>query len=105
MRVILQVVKFRSGLSPDDVRRTIGERAPAYEALPGLLQKLYIRDPRTGDYGGVYLWDDGTSLQEFRRSELGRSIGEAYRVEGRPRKETFEVMAVLRAAEGLAVTR
>jgi len=39
--VIVQVVKFASGLSDEKVRRTIDERAPSYRAMPGLLQKLF----------------------------------------------------------------
>ena len=39
--MIVQVVKFASGLSDEKVRRTIDERAPSYRAMPGLLQKLF----------------------------------------------------------------
>lgn len=48
-RMIVQVVKYKSGLSDDEVRRVIAERAPRYEALPRLRQKLYIREPETGE--------------------------------------------------------
>jgi hypothetical protein len=47
--MIVQVVKYKSGLSDDEVRRVIAERAPRYEALPRLRQKLYIREPETGE--------------------------------------------------------
>ena len=63
-RMIVQVVKYKSGLSDDDVRRVIAERAPRYEALPQLRQKLYIREPETGEYGGIYVWDDEESMRE-----------------------------------------
>ena len=50
--MIVQVVKYKSGLADDEVRRVIAERAPRYETLPRLRQKLYIREPETGEYGG-----------------------------------------------------
>ena len=102
--MIVQVVKFKTGLSDEEVAQTIAERAPQYEALPGLRQKLYIREQATGEYGGIYLWEDEDSMREFRESELAATIPEAYRVEGAPRVEVFEVVSVLRPELGIAAT-
>jgi heme-degrading monooxygenase HmoA len=99
--MIVQVVMFKSSLSDKDVRRTIEDRAPQYRALPGLLQKLYVKDEETGEYGGIYVWRDEESLQEFRQSELAKTIPEAYKVEGQARRETVEVIYVLREDVGL----
>ena len=38
--MIVQFVKYRTGLSDEEAMRTIADRAPRYEALPGLRQKL-----------------------------------------------------------------
>jgi Putative mono-oxygenase ydhR len=94
--MVVQLVMFKSGLSAEDVRRTIEDRAPQYRALPGLVQKLYVRNGETGEYGGLYVWKDAESLEEFRQSQLSRTIPEAYKVEGQPRRETAEVVYVLR---------
>jgi heme-degrading monooxygenase HmoA len=102
--MIVQVVKFKTGLSDEEVAQTIAERAPQYEALPGLRQKLYVREQATGDYGGIYLWEDEDSMREFRESELAATIPEAYRVEGEPRVEIFEVVSVLRPERSIAAT-
>ncbi|MGH2984254.1 MAG: YdhR family protein [Solirubrobacterales bacterium] len=102
--MIVQVVKYKTGLSDDEAAQTIAERAPQYEALPGLRQKLYIREQGTGDYGGIYIWEDEDSMREFRESDLAATIPEAYRVEGEPRVEIFEVVSVLRAEQGVAPT-
>jgi hypothetical protein len=99
--MIVQTVLFRSGLSDEEVRQTIKDRAPQYRALPGLLQKLYIEDKETGEYGGIYMWKDEASLEAFRRSELARTIPEAYKVEGQARRETVEVIYTLREDVGL----
>ena len=40
--MIIQVVKFQSGLPDEAVRRVMKERAPRFRALPGLLQKYYV---------------------------------------------------------------
>jgi hypothetical protein len=47
--MIVQFVKFPSGLSEEGVRRTMEERAPQFRALPGLLQKYYGRERESGE--------------------------------------------------------
>jgi heme-degrading monooxygenase HmoA len=68
------------------------------------LQKLYIREPETGEYGGIYVWEDEDSMRDFRESDLAGTIPAAYRVEGEPRVEVFEVVSVLRPERGIAST-
>jgi hypothetical protein len=43
-------------------------------------------------------------MREFRESDLSAIIPAAYRVEGEPRVEIFEVVSVLRAEQGVAPT-
>jgi len=90
--MIMQVVTFTSRLSDEEALRVMEERAPQYRALPGLLQKYYVKDPVAGKFGGIYLWDSETSLRAFRQSELARTIASSYEVAGESRIETFEVL-------------
>jgi heme-degrading monooxygenase HmoA len=94
--MIMQFVRFRSGLSEDDVLKLMEARAPQYRELPGLLQKYYVRDNRNGGFGGIYIWKSEEALQEFRQSELARSIPEVFQVAGQPDVEQFDVLVVLR---------
>ena len=96
--MIIQTVKFKSGLPDVEVRAMMENRAPQFRALQGLLQKYYGREGETGEHSGIYLWDGEESLRSFRSSELARSIPAAYRVVGQPRIETFEVLFPLRTA-------
>jgi heme-degrading monooxygenase HmoA len=102
--MIVQVVKYKTGLSDGEAAQTIAKRAPQYEALPGLRQKLYIKEQGTGEYGGIYIWDDEDSMRQFRKSDLAATIPEAYRVEGEPRVEVFEVVSILRPEQALTPT-
>ena len=97
--MIVQFVKFKSDLSDDEFRRIMEERAPQYRALPGLIQKYYIRESETGDYAGIYFWDTEESMREFLQSELARTIPTAYKAEGQTRVEIFETILVLRPEE------
>lgn len=97
--MIIQVVKFQSGLPDEAVRRVMKERAPPFRALPGLPQKYYVRKHETGELAGIYQWDSEESLRAFRVSDLARTIPDAYQVVGQPHVETFEVLFPLRPEE------
>jgi hypothetical protein len=90
-------VKFKSGLSDDEVMRVIHERAPSFRALPGLIQKYYAIEKETGELSGIYIWDSEESLRQYRESELARTIAKAYQAVGTPRIEVFDVPLVLRS--------
>ena len=94
MHILL--VKFHSGLPDDEVMRLLAERLPQFRAVPGLMQKYYAREPATGDYVGVYLFDSEASLVCYRNSELAASIPGLYRVEEAPRREVLELLFPLR---------
>ena|SRR5687768_10439849 len=94
MHILL--VKFHSGLSQDEVVRNLEERVSLFRAVPGLVQKYYAREPATGDYVGVYLFESEQALLNYRSSEVARSIPYVYQLEGTPRVEIMELLFPLR---------
>ena len=99
--MIIQTVKFNSTLSEAEIQRVMEERAPQFRALPGLLQKYYLRDIQTGEVGAVYIWDSEESFRRYRQSDLARTIVSAYKAVGQPRVEIFETMMTLRPEKSL----
>jgi hypothetical protein len=95
--MFMLLVKFHSSLPDDEVLRLLEERLPQFRAVPGLVQKYYAREPSTGDYVGVYLFDSEESLLGYRSSELAASIPGVYQVEGAPRREILQLLFPLRA--------
>ena len=100
--MVIQFVKLRSGLSDVEVRRVMDERTPEFRRVPGLLQKYYCREGKTGEYAGIYLWDSEESMLRYRESELARATPRAYVLEGQPRVEAFDVLFSLRPEEPAA---
>ena len=94
--MVVQIVRFKSGLSDGEVVRMYETRAPRYRDLQGLIEKYYLRFPETNEHGAVYVWESKAALNEFRESELGRTISTAYQVQGRPQAEMAEVVMTLR---------
>jgi len=82
--MIVQIVRFKSGLSDEQVLKMYETRVLQYRALKGLKQKYYLRFPETGEHGAVYLWESETAMKIFRESELGQTISTAYDVRKTP---------------------
>lgn len=94
--MIMQIVKFRSNMALEEVRKVAQERASEFRAVPGLLQKYYVSTEESGQYAGVYVWDNVGSLQRYRESELASTIPQAYQVLGPPEIELYEIAFTLR---------
>lgn len=94
---VVMVVKFRSGLSPEELRRRYSERMPEFRRLPGLIQKHYVHDAAADEWGGVYLWESEEALQAYLASDLRHSIAWVYEVQGSPRIEVLSVVDDLRS--------
>ncbi|MBD3637440.1 MAG: YdhR family protein [Crocinitomicaceae bacterium] len=95
--MILQVIKLKSNLSEEELITKARDRKSQFEAIPGLLQKYYVKTDKPGQYGGVYVWDSPESLQAFRATDLAKSIPEAYEVTEAPEIETMNILFQLRA--------
>lgn len=94
--MILQFIKLKSALPEEELLRRAKEREPRFKALPGLLQKYYVKLAAPGYYGGVYVWDSQESLQAYRASDLAASIPDAYEISEAPDIEIMEVFFQLR---------
>lgn len=94
--MILQMVKLKSALPEEELMKRAKEREPEFKAIPGLLQKYYVKLDEPGHYGGVYIWDSKESLMAFKESDLAKSIPKAYEVVEPPNIEVMNVLFQLR---------
>lgn len=97
--MIVQIVRFRSELSDDEVRTRYASRVDRYRQVPGLIEKYYVAYP-TGEHGAVYVWESEEALKRFRDSHLGTTIAGTYEVRGEPTSEVAPVVLTLRSSEG-----
>ncbi|MGD8319553.1 MAG: YdhR family protein [Gemmatimonadota bacterium] len=93
--MIIQTIRYKSGLSHDEVNRHFAERSERYREVPGLVQKYYVQFTDTGEYGGIYVWDSPESLDAWRAGNLSGTLAETYKIEGEAVRELAEVMLVL----------
>ena len=96
--MIMQRVKFRSKMSPDEMWAVAREREPEYARTRGLLQKFYVALTEPDTYCGVMIWDSMESLAAFRETTLAKTIGQAYQTDGAPEIEIGSIEIMLREA-------
>ena len=94
--MIIQLIKLKSSLSEEELLRRAREREPRFKAIPGLIQKYYVKLNALGKYGGVYIWDSTESLKSYQESDLAASIPEAYEIVEAPKIEILDVLFQLR---------
>ena len=92
-------VRAKSDLDPMELERRLLERRPRFLNVPGLVQKIYGRDPSTGDVCGIYFFENQKSLVDFRETELAKTIPTAYETT-EIRLEVYEVLYPLHPERG-----
>ncbi|WP_328990516.1 YdhR family protein [Kribbella sp. NBC_01245] len=92
-------VRIKSDLETAEFDRRLLARRPLFHDVPGLVQKVYGREPMTGDVCGIYFFQDAEALATFRESELAMGIPGAYEARD-VRREAFEVLYSLRPERG-----
>lgn len=50
------------------------ELAPAFAAVPGLISKVWLSDPASNTYGGVYTWRDRAAFEAFVAGDLAKGV-------------------------------
>jgi heme-degrading monooxygenase HmoA len=93
---IMFIVRIKTKLTEEELVRRAKERAPEFRALPGLIQKYYIKTKNPGEFGGVYIWDSMESFKKYKESDLVKSIAAAYEATEAPSTELIDLMFELR---------
>lgn len=69
------IVNFElAGVSEADYRQQVESIAPMFTQVPGLVSKIWLADPATNTYGGVYLFADASSREDYLNSNIVGSI-------------------------------
>jgi hypothetical protein len=69
------IVNFHlKGITEAEFRAMSDELAPTFAAVLGLISKVWLADPDTNTYGGVYLWDNEASCLAYQASELFNAV-------------------------------
>ena len=71
----VQIVTFRlKGITEEEYRQGCEAGDPAFASLPGLVSKVWLADPTTGTYGGVYTWRSRADYEAYTRSDFFQGL-------------------------------
>jgi hypothetical protein len=62
------------GITKEQFYAACDELAPKLAAVPGLISKVWLADPSSNTYGGVYTFRDRAAFEAFVQGELGSSF-------------------------------
>jgi heme-degrading monooxygenase HmoA len=93
-----QVVTFTlNGITEEEYREACEGEAETFAALPGLLGKIWLRDPETNTYGGIYLWRDRDWFEAYIEGEVFGALKEDASLKGVQSRD-FEIFEDLTKA-------
>ena len=71
----IQIINFNlEGLNFDEYTLLCNNVAQAFAEVPGLISKIWLSDPDTNTFGGVYTWKDPQAMEAFTRSALFNDV-------------------------------
>jgi quinol monooxygenase YgiN len=89
----VQLVTFNlQGISEAELRAASEAIAPQFAALPGLHSKVWLAEPRSSTYGGIYTWQDRAAMQAYLDGELYAALRDNPAFDG-VRSNDFGVLA------------
>ena len=69
------IINFElAGVTEADYRQQVASMAPMFTQIPGLVSKIWLADAATNTYGGVYLFADASSREDYLNSDIVNSI-------------------------------
>jgi hypothetical protein len=70
-----QVITFGlKDITEEQFKGAVSADVPVFAAMPGLLAKVWLRDPETNTYGGLYLWDNQEAYEGYIKGEVFNAI-------------------------------
>ncbi len=75
MQILIASFKL-SGIGHDEMAQVAEQFAPVFkDQIPGLYEKVFLSDPESGTYGGVYKFQDQASLDAYMASDVWQGLG------------------------------
>jgi heme-degrading monooxygenase HmoA len=94
--MIVQFVQFETSLGEDEIMAVAMARESRYAAIPGLVQKYYLKLNKPNHFGGILIWASREAMAAFADTDLARTIPSAYKVIGAPDIDIHELLFPLR---------
>jgi quinol monooxygenase YgiN len=73
--VHIQIINFNlKDTTVSEYEALCDEVAGAFAQVPGLLSKVWLADPNSNTFGGIYTWRDEQALRAYEATELFQNV-------------------------------
>jgi hypothetical protein len=86
--------RLKGEQSPEEQKKLMAQLVEIYKNVPGLKQKYFLADPKTGEAGGFYAFESQEALDEYLKSGVYKQVV-LDNAQTEPRVETFIILASL----------
>ena len=74
MQAQLITYQLRDISQAEYLKRMVEPDAPVLATVPGLISKVWLADEAKNTFGGFYLWQDKTAMEDFMHSDLVKAV-------------------------------
>jgi hypothetical protein len=74
MHAQLITYQLRDISQADYLRQMVEPDAPVLAKVPGLISKVWLTDEEKNTFGGFYLWENKTVMENFMHSDLVKAV-------------------------------
>ena len=79
-----------------EMKKMLAQLVEVYKKVPGLKQKYFVSDPKTGEAGGIYAFESQAALDKYLKSDVWKNVV-LDNAKGKPKIEKFVIIAALDA--------
>jgi len=102
----IQVITLQlTDMSDEQFHALSEELALAFAELSGLMSKVWLADPATNTYGGVYTWESRAACEGFATSDLFHAVASHPNFTSVTSRYFSVIDAATRVTRGLAAAR
>ena len=100
----IQIINFHlKDMTEQEYEALCDQVAPAFVALPGLVSKVWLADPASNTFGGVYTWESREALVAFTETELFQAVATHPNLDGITSRDFAVMEAQTALTRGLPV--
>lgn len=88
------IFKTKDQLSETEQRQLMSQLVKVYKNVPGIMQKFFLADPKTGEVGGFYAFENQKAVDEYLKSDVYKQVVLS-NTQIEPKLETFLIIASL----------
>ncbi|MEJ2740875.1 MAG: YdhR family protein [Dehalococcoidia bacterium] len=85
------IFKTKEQSSEAEQRQLMSKLVEVYKNVPGIKQKYFLADPKTGEVGGFYAFESQEAVDEYLKSDVYKQVVLS-NTQVEPKVETFIII-------------